>query len=752
VYNQHFPHILSIPRGDSMKRALLVPVCISVFAWLPLFAQADDAPLGFFSASVGAQRDAEEVFLATPAGAKARRWLFQLTEEPHVAGTPQEKKVAEYVRDKLTELGLEAEMVGYEVFLNHPKHVSLQLVEPVEEPLALMEDAVELDKDSTAHGMFPGFHGYGASGKARGQVVYVNYATPDDFEKLEKLGISAEGRIVLARYGKVFRGLKVREAQNAGAIGVILFSDPADDGYMKGDVYPDGPMRPPSAIQRGSVQYLSLQPGDPSTPGYPSRDGAPRLGRAEMKTVPSIPSLPIAYREAEKILRRLGGPRVPDAWQGGLPFAYHVGPGGAAVAMEVEMDEGLKPIWNVFGRIRGSEEPERLVILGNHRDAWNHGAVDPNSGTAAWLETARGLAKAVKAGWTPKRTVLLASWDAEEYGLVGSVEWGEDRAEDLGAHAVAYVNLDSAVTGDEFGAGGSPSLRDLVRQVAAAVPEPVAGGSVGEAWEKRLRGEWASEAPIDLSEPDAAFELHLPPLGSGSDYTVFLDHLGIPCVNFGFSGSYGVYHSMYDNFRWMDEHRDPTFIYHAAAARFYGLMAMRLSSADVVPMRFGSYAASLRDNLRDLERLSIRKLRGADPEAADEDVADPDAEPAPLKADFAPLYQALKSFEAAGLDLDQAVDDLIDRGEGGKAAATNAALLAVERAFLSSDGLPGRPWFRHLLYAPGTTTGYAPWPFPELAEAVENKDAELFERGMGRLLAVLQAAIGKLEEAAAAAR
>ncbi|MEE8526478.1 MAG: M28 family metallopeptidase, partial [Thermoanaerobaculia bacterium] len=707
-----------------MTRTLLVP------GWLFLLvgfaapmALADEPPLGFFPSAVESQLEAEAVFLSTPNGAKARRWLFQLTEEPHVAGTPQEKKVAEYVRDRLTEFGLEVEMVGYEVFLNHPEHVSLKLVEPVEEPLALMEDFVDLDKDSTAHGMFPAFHGYGASGTASAQVVYVNYATPGDFERLEKLGISAEGRIVLARYGKVFRGLKVREAQNHGAAGVILYSDPADDGYMKGDVYPDGPMRPPSAIQRGSVQYLSLQPGDPSTPGYPSRADARRLSRDEMQTVPKIPSLPIAYREAEKILRRLGGPRVPDAWQGGLPFAYHVGPGGAAVAMEVKMDEGLKPIWNVFGRIPGSEEPERLVILGNHRDAWNHGAVDPNSGTAAWLETARGLAAAVAAGWTPRRTILLASWDAEEYGLVGSVEWGEDRAEDLGAHAVAYVNLDSAVTGDEFGAGGSPSLRDLVRQVAAAVPEPVAGGTVGEAWEKRMRSDWASEAPIDLSDPDADFELHLPPLGSGSDYTVFLDHLGIPCVNFGFRGSYGVYHSLYDNFRWMDKFGDPKFIYHAAAARFYGLMAMRLASADVVPMRFGSYAASLRENLQDLERLAIRKARSADPEAEG---------PAPLRVDFAPLYKALETFGNAGVDLDQAVDALIADADGNRAAATNAAILTVERAFLSADGLPGRPWFRHLLYAPGTTTGYASWPFPELAEAVENKDAELFKHGMER--------------------
>lgn len=428
-----------------MKRLIPVWCCLLVSSGVASLSGQERASAGFFEGSTAAQGSAETVFLATPAPEKARHWLARLTEEPHVAGTPQEKALAEYVRDRLREFGLATEIVSYDVFLNHPKKVAARLTEPAVEELSLMEEFLDEDKDSSAHGMFPGFHGYGASGRAAGQVVYANYGTPADFDKLGELGIAVEDRIVLARYGKVFRGLKVREAEARGAAGVLLYTDPADDGYMRGDVYPDGPMRPPSSIQRGSVQFLSVQPGDPSTPGYPSRRGAKRLSRQEMETVPRIPSLPIGYGEAEKILRRLGGPAVPDGWQGGLPFAYHSGPGGAAVEIEVEMDEGLKPIYNVFGRIEGSSEPERLVILGNHRDAWTHGAVDPNSGTATWLETARGLAAAVEAGWRPRRTILFASWDAEEYGLVGSVEWGEDRAEELSAHAVTYLNLDSAV-------------------------------------------------------------------------------------------------------------------------------------------------------------------------------------------------------------------------------------------------------------------------------------------------------------------
>ena len=598
-----------------------------------------------------------------------------------------------------------------------------------------------VDKDSASTGVFPAFHGYGASGSASGQVVYANYGTPDDFEKLEEMDISVEGRIVLARYGSVFRGLKVREAEKRGAAGVVLYSDPRDDGYMQGDVYPHGPMRHPSAIQRGSVQFLSVQPGDPSTPGYPSIGGAARLSRAEMKTVPQIPSLPISYREAEKILRTLGGERVPDEWQGGLPFSYHVGPGGAAVEMSVKMDEGLKPIFNVFGYVRGSATPERTIILGNHRDAWTHGAVDPNSGTAAWLETARAVAAAVESGWQPARTIVFASWDAEEYGLVGSVEWAEDEAEDLSANAFAYLNLDVAVTGPNFGVGGTPSMRDVVRESIAGIPEPQQGGTVGERWEKRLRDSWATGTPVNLDRPDPEFELHLDQLGSGSDYTAFLDHLGVPSMNFGFGGKYGVYHSVYDNFRWMERYGDPGFIYHVAAARFYATLAMRLAAAEVVPLRYGSYAQALGEQLDDLRRDVVRKRRQAEPIG----------EGSVLDADFGPVMQALEALGESGAAFDRAVVELIGRADAGAANAVNTALLPIERSLLSDDGLPDRPWFRNLVYAPGLTTGYAPWPFPELRQAVEDDDAALFARGSDRLVEALGAMAERLEAATAAA-
>ncbi len=714
---------------------LLAAVSLSV----PVLA-GEGAPLGFFAASVEVQSRAESVLLETPSPEKARQWLMELTEKPHVAGTPQEKVVAEYVRQRLEEFGLETEVVTYQVHLNYPKHVAARLLQPQELELALEEEEIDTDRYSSSEGMFPAFHGYSASGHVSGQVVYVNYGTPADYERLEEMEISVENRIVLVRYGQVFRGLKVWQAEERGAAGVLIYSDPADDGYMKGDVYPEGPMRPPSAIQRGSVQFLSHQPGDPSTPGYPSRDGADRLSRAEMKGVPTIPSLPLSYREAEKILRSMAGEPVPDEWQGGLPFAYHVGPGDSVVEMDVEMEGGLRPIYNVFGIIRGSQEPERWVVLGNHRDAWNHGAIDPNSGTASWLEAARALAAAVDGGWRPRRTILLASWDAEEYGLLGSVEWGEDRAAELTEKAVAYVNLDSAVTGTELNMGGSPSLRDLSLQSAAAVSDPNEEESVGRLWERRLARKWAETSTIHLQDADESFELHLGALGSGSDYTVFLDHLGVAAVDFGFRGKNGVYHSVYDNFNWMDRFGDPGFAYHATAARLMGILAMRLAGADVLPFRFGSYASSLSEHLQEIQRQVIRHNRKVS-------VAGTESESVEMVADFAPVVMAIERFGDAGRDLDMAIDQLIARQDSAAAAAINDPLMLLERTFLSQDGLPGRPWFRHLLYAPGLTTGYGAWPFPELAEAVENQDPELFARGVERVVGVIDQAVKELQEA-----
>lgn len=681
-----------------------------------------------------AQVQTEQILLDTPSPQRARQWLFSMTEEPHVSGTPAQLKVIEFVRDRFKEFGLDTETVKYDVFINHPVSVSLRITQPKEEKLSLVEDVYARDKDSTPQGEFPAFHGYGASGKAAGQIVYANYGSPADFERLKSLGISVEGRIVLVRYGGAFRGLKVKESQERGAAGVLIFSDPADDGYMRGDIYPDGPWRPPSAIQRGSVQFLSTQPGDPSTPGYPSNAGARRVSRDRMETVPRIPSLPIAYREAEKLLRDLGGPRVPDPWQGGLPFSYHVGPGPVGVEMDVQMDDALRPIYNVIARIPGSVEPDRWVILGNHTDAWTPGAGDPNSGTAVLLETARSLSAALKSGWKPRRTILLCAWDAEEYGLVGSTEWAEDHAAELQAKAVAYINLDVAVGGTEFSSSGVPSLRDLMREVTARVAEPREGGMIGTQWERRLKESWASSAPVALDGAEQTFELQLGRLGSGSDYTAFLDNLGIPSLDFGFGGANGPYHSVYDNFFWMSHFGDPEFIYHQAAARIYGLLAFRLASDKVVPLRFSNYGSALMDDLNAIRTDVIRRARLAVGQA--------------FKPDFTAIVAAIRDFDSAGRDLDRAAGRLASSDNNAALARFNDGIIQVERAFLNNEGLPNRPWFRHQLIAPGLTTGYAAWPFPGLREAVEKRDSAMFGNESRKIIAALKAGADRLRAAA----
>ncbi len=681
-----------------------------------------------------AQAQIEQIFLDTPSPERAKQWLFALTEEPHVAGTPSQQKVVEFVRDRFKEFGLETELAKYDVFINYPKSVSLRMTLPRDEKLSLVEDVYPKDKDSSPQGQFPAFHGYGASGKAAGQIVYANYGSPADFDKMKDLGISVAGRIVLVRYGGAFRGLKVKEAQERGAAAVLVFSDPADDGYVRGDVYPDGPWRPPSAIQRGSVQFLSSMPGDPSTPGYPSNAAARRLSREQMETVPKIPSLPIAYGEAEKLLRQLGGPRVPDGWQGGLPLSYHAGPGPVSVELEVQMDEALRPIYNVIAKIPGGIEPDRWVILGNHTDAWTPGAVDPNSGTAVLIETARSLGAALKAGWKPRRTILLCAWDAEEYGLVGSTEWAEDHAAELQAKTVAYVNLDSAVSGPDFNSSGVPSLRDLMRQVAAKVPDPRRSGTIAATWEKRLKDAWAASAPVALDGAEQNFEMQLGRMGSGSDYTAFLDNLGIASVDFGFGGANGPYHSVYDNFFWMSHFGDPEFIYHQAAARLYGLLALRLSSDKVVPLRFSNYGSALMDDINAIRTDVIRRSRTATGQA--------------FKPDFSAVVAAVRELDAAGRDVDKAAERLSASDNNAALAAFNDAIAQIERAFLNNEGLPKRSWFRHQLVAPGLTTGYAAWPFPGIREAVEKKDAPMFDAESRKVIAALKAGSARMRAAA----
>jgi N-acetylated-alpha-linked acidic dipeptidase len=715
----------------------------------PKNSPATSTPLGFTPRSRAAQLDAEARAVAVPTPQSARKWLQILTAEPHVAGTPADYKTAVFVRDKLREWGWKADLAELEVLINYPTlgfRPSLEIQRPIQKLLSLDEAPVTTDKDSASSAAFGAFNGYGVSGEAYGQVLYANYGRPDDYLALEKLGIDVKGKVVLARYGGLFRGLKVLNAQKRGAKGILIYSDPADDGFAKGDVYPGGRFRPGSAIQRGSVQFLSLGPGDPSTPFGPSIKGAKRLpidqfngftllaiekweketGLKRAEYFAMIPSLPLSYDTAQELLTVLAGPSVPSGWQGGLPLAYHVGPGPAEVQMRIRMDYQIRKIWNVIATIPGTVEPDRWVMVGNHRDAWVYGAVDPGSGTAATLEMCRALGSAVRNGWKPRRTLVYASWDAEEYGLVGSTEWAEEYAKTIDEKAVLLLNVDSAVSGPELEMSGVPSLRDLVLDSAGSINEPRTGKSLRETWTDARRSAWADSAPLVLDDPawkegpHSSIRAHdftpqMGFLGSGSDYTVFVDHLGIPAIDVGFKGGYGVYHSIYDDFNWMEKFGDPEFLTHATAARLYTLIAMRAASADVLPFKFVPYGRALRQHVDELRLIHAKRVRKDDTTKTGTQT-DLDG--------LESLVEAVLAFEVAAAELDQATQLLVARDENRPEdlAALNDSLSKVERTFLLEKGLPGRPWFKHAIYAPGLTTGYACWPLPAIRQALEEKD------------------------------
>jgi N-acetylated-alpha-linked acidic dipeptidase len=751
-------------RNNWHIRAVIVPLLLLLPGACPSPAAEPKGPdpsatpsiIGFSRQSAEKHRAAEAHALTIPTPENARRWLRVLTAEPHVAGTPADHKTAVFVRDKLREWGWKADLVELEILLNYPAaSPKLQLRRPTLKDLPVDEAPVATDKDSASSQAFGAFNGYGTSGTASGQVVYVNYGLPEDFAALEKQGIDVKDKIVLVRYGEIFRGLKVYNAQKRGAKGILIFSDPADDGYAKGDTYPEGRFRPESAIQRGSVQFLSHGPGDPSTPFGPSTDGAKRIpfdmsngfplygsARTEWEKASglkrdeyfaTIPSLPISYGTAQEILKVLAGPNAPTGWQGGLPLPYHVGPGPAEAGMTVAMDYQLRKIWNVIATIPGTEEPDRWIMLGNHRDAWVYGAVDPGSGTAATMETCRALGAAVKNGWKPRRTLVYASWDAEEYGLVGSTEWGEANADEVKKKAVLMLNVDSAVSGPEVGFSGVPSLRDFVLEAAGAITDVRTGKTLRDTWTESRRKAWAGQSPLvlddsawDANGSDASgthrahdFSPQMSPLGSGSDFTVFVDHLGIPVVDSGLRGGYGVYHSIYDNFHWMEKFGDPEFLNHATAARLYTAIVMRAAGADVVPLRFAPYGLALREHVDDLRLIAARKKRQAD---------GPAVQPGAEFAGVADLIRAVKDFQAQAGALDEIAGAAAGRDgtDRTRLASLNDAISAVERSFLLGDGLPGRPWFKHAIYAPGLTTGYASWPLPMVRQAIEeNKPAEL---------------------------
>jgi len=714
-----------------LSGALLLP-----FTLLPSSSTNAGSPTAtspiFGFRDAGAESAIEQRFLTVPDAKLAEEHLRTLTKAPHMAGTVEDKATADYVAQKFRDAGLDTEIVEYKVWINYPSEISVDLTAPAGvEMHGPTREHVDNDPGQDDPRVVMPFNGMSPSGDVEADVVYANYGTPEDFEKLEKLKIDVRGKIVLVRYGQNFRGVKVFVAQEHSAAGVIIYSDPADDGWRRGDKYPDGPWRPDTGVQRGSVGFMFEFPGDPTTPGVasvPSLPDSQRVSPQQSAQMPKIPVTPISYHDAWPILHNLAGPESPREWQGALPFTYHVGPGPAKLKMHLVQDYKFRTLWDVIGRVRGSELPDEWVVSGNHRDAWVYGAVDPNSGTAAMLEAVHGVGALLKSGWKPKRTMVFCSWDGEEEGLMGSTEWVEQHESEL-ANAPAYFNIDVAVSGPKFGASSVPSLKQFLRDITKVVPSPK-GGTVYEAWQKASQPDTASTPPPQDSAaadhrttPAAQLSNDVPvgDLGSGSDYTAFLQHLGVPSTDMSSTGSYGVYHSTFDDFAWFKKFGDPDFTYEQQMARVFGLESVRMADADVLPYDYETYGKEIAAYLETAHKRADGKFGDR-------------------ALDFAPVMAAAKHFEAAGTKVLAK-----QQNPPRDAARLNQALRNTERALVMPEGLPHRPWFRHAIYAPGEYTGYAAAVIPGVNEALDKGDSVRAREQLAALTAALDRAAKTLE-------
>jgi len=682
----------------SLFRHAVVLTALGAPVWTLAWQGSDPIP-GFSASRAASQRTLEARLVAELDTETTGRFFRYLTEEPHPAGSERNYQLAEYTRDRFIEYGLEnVDLRRYDVYLPFPRSVSVRMTRPVEYQASLKEDGYPVDKDSYASEVGITYVGMSASGDVTGPLVYAHSGNPEDYDWLESQGIDPRGKIAIVRYSVPYsyRGFKAWEAERRGVKALIIYSDPMEDGYRKGDVFPDGPWGPESHIQRGAISYDFIVPGDPLTPGWASVEGARRIPIEEARSAPRVMAVAMSWRDAKPLLENLGGPVAPHDWQGGLPITYHVGPGAAEVQVQVDMDDQVRPIWVVTGEVRGSREPNRRVVLGNHRDAWVYGGVDPSSGSATLLDLARVLGKMAREGQRPDRTLTLASWDAEEMHLTGSTEWGEELAESLAEETIAYLNVDSSTSGPDFTAVAVASLSPALVSVLRDVRDPNTRGSVLDAW-RRLE---TVEEDVDLVDNE---------LGSGSDYTVFLNYLGIPVVDMTFDGPYGVYHSQYDNYYWMTHFGDPGFRYMTTMAEVWGRLALRLANAEVYPFDFALYADRVDGFLAALE---------GQPGVAG-------------NLDLSAAKEAVAVWSREAVQLNQAIESEMTRQDGGagqEATApgrfreVNELLLQAEKAFLLEDGIPGRPWFKHVLYAPRFT--YAAMSLPGVQEAVDERDWE----------------------------
>jgi len=694
---------------------------------------------GFHADSLARQREIEALLLGLPDAKRIDEHARVLTENPHVAGTPENDAVARYILERFQEAGLETSMKSYQVYLGYVKSALLEEVEPETKRLTNPEEGTPEDKDASNPRAALTWNAYSPSCDLTREVVYANHARPEDFDALDRLGVSVKDRLVLARYFNGYRGGKAQEAERRGAAGIIFYSDPMEDGYFRGDVYPRGPWGPDGHVQRGAVVYDYIVPGDPLTPGWASLPGAKRIKPAQSEILPRIPAVPISGRDALVIFKSLAGPAVPAGWQGGLPLTYHVGPGPSRLHLRIEASFETRAITDVIGILRGSDEPDRQIILGNHHDAWVYGAVDPSSGTATMLELARVAGELKRRGFPPRRTLVFGNWDAEEWTLTGSTEWGEEHGDDLARHGVACLNVDSSTSGPTFQASAVPSMRRLISETLRDVPDPRSGTDLYTAT-LRAAGTDSFKSTYNGSTAEKQEQVAYDILGSGSDYTVFFNHIGMPSLDAGFDGPYGVYHSVLDDYFWMSRFGDPEFKYHTAMVRVWGLLAYRIADADILPFEESPYPTDVAAYLGDLEKSA----RATPPPGGNGEA------PAALP-DLGDLRAAIAEWAKAADDLDDRVAAALGapaRPAPKTLARVNAALMKTERDLLRPVGLPKRPWFKHLIYAPLPT--YAAETLPGLREAVQDRDAQRAREQAQALANVIRARAATADQAAAA--
>jgi len=717
-----------------------------------------DGIRGFTTTGASIERDWEAKFKAIPEPARLREAMRRLSARPHHVGSPYDKDNAEWLLAQFKSYGWDARIEQYQVLFPVPLERVVEMVSPTKFVAALEEPAIAVDPTSSQKSeQLPTYNAYSADGDVTAPLVYVNYGVPDDYTYLERHGISVKGAIVIARYGGSWRGIKPKVAYEHGAVGCLIYSDPGDDGFAAGETFPAGPYRPKDGVQRGSVMDMPVYPGDPLTPGVGATADAVRLDRKDAVTIMKIPVLPISSADAQPLLAAITGPTAPGNWRGGLPITYRLGPGSAKVHLKLRFDWSLKPLYDVIARIPGSTAPDEWVIRGNHHDAWVNGAEDPISGLVAELEEARALGELLKQGWRPKRTIIYAAWDGEEPALLGSTEWSEEHQAELKAKAVFYLNSDGNGRG-QLGVGGSYSLMRFANDVARDIDDPETHTPV---W-NRMRA-----YKIVGGEKDARTrsDLEIGALGSGSDFTPFLQHAGVPTLNIGFGGEDGggIYHSIYDDFYWYTHFSDTAFVYGRALAQTAGTMVMRMASADVLPQEFGNLDETVSGYVTELKALresiakdidNVRKSVAEGVYAATSDPRRPELPPridsVPPFLNFAPLDNATTKLQEASSRFEKAYGPAVAGGENAAVAAQlNALLRQTDQALLLPEGLPRRPWYQHSLYAPGFYTGYGVKTMPGAREAMEQKNWVEADAEIVKIAAALEREAELIAKAAA---